>query len=196
MAALLLHLARPQSLVPAINLTQSLHGAMLISPWVSFDTTYPSYTRNAKTDYLSARAINRASHAFIGLGNKHDEYSQPILADATWWKQVGSSVVERMMIWCGGGEILQDGIHDFSTTVQEGFAQSEVNFEKVKSHGSADGVAGDGDTPKGNDRVTLIETPKCAHEEMIIDLLVRVRGKSRRGLAAREVEAWLERNIE
>lgn len=194
-AALLLHLARPHPLVPAIDLTQTLHGAMLISPWVSFDTTYSSYTRNADTDYLCTRAINRASHAFIGRGQKHDEYSQPIVADASWWKDVASRVVDRVMIWSGGGEILLDGIHHFAETVGDGFAQPETEFEKYESHNSAYAAASAECTPRGRERVTLIETPKCAHEEMIIDLLVRIREKKRRGLAAREIEAWLERNI-
>src|ERR1700761_8782173 len=97
-AALLLHLGHPHPLVPELRLAQPLRGAVLISPWISFATDTPSFTTNAHSDYLTAPAIIRASAEFVGPGNKHDSYSEPIEAPVDWWTEVANKAVRDILI--------------------------------------------------------------------------------------------------
>lgn len=81
------------------------------------------------------------------------------------------------MIWGGGGEVLLDGIKDFAAKVNNGFSRADP-ASCVQENGSE----------KRLPRFVFVVTPKCAHEEMIIDELTMDWVK---GDAAREVEKWL-----
>ena len=125
-SALLLHLARPHPKVSPLTLERPLRAAVLISPWISFQTTTDSFKRNKKSDYLTAPGIHRASNTYIGPGGRHDEYSEPIQAPASWWSDVARTSVEEVFIWGGGGEVLIDSIRVFVQKIQEGFSQAFV----------------------------------------------------------------------
>ncbi|KAH9206099.1 Alpha/Beta hydrolase protein [Leptodontidium sp. 2 PMI_412] len=68
-SALLLHLGRPRPLVSPkeggvaslFRLQSPLKAALLISPWISFETQSPSFKRNRTTDYMTTKALNEAS---------------------------------------------------------------------------------------------------------------------------------------
>lgn len=81
------------------------------------------------------------------------------------------------MIWGGGGEVLLDGIKDFAAKVGTGFSHVHP------------ASAPDNDAEKRPARFMFIVTPRCAHEEMIIDELTMDWVKGRE--AAKEVEKWL-----
>jgi hypothetical protein len=288
-SALLLHLGRPHPLVSPteggvaspFRLRAPLKAALLISPWISFDTQKPSFQQNRTSDYLTIEALNRASHAYIGSGNKHDEYSEPINASVEHWTDVANHAVEKIFVWGGGGEILIDGIKEFANHIIKGFSKAEdftsnpipTDPEKAERPESADvfhdargsvfvpqseeieeketnpaseenGLIGKpienaltptstsvenpaiaetlakmepqteiatpigapastepaelakkpevSDEPKktavGKDRVKLVVTPREAHEEMIIDYVLKIRDK---GEGAKEIEKWL-----
>lgn len=174
-AALLEHIARPHPQVPPVTLSRPLLAALLISPWISFQVTQPSISSNAESDYLTLRALGRASNAYIPPGGEHDHYSQPVTAPVEWWADIASSVVDKMMIWGGGGEVLIDGIRTFAATVKNGFSEADV--ERVNR-----------DEQKGTDRFTFVVTPKHSHEEMIID---EVFFRSKKGEGAEVIERWL-----
>ncbi|KAG8162227.1 hypothetical protein KVR01_007992 [Diaporthe batatas] len=174
-AALLEHIARPHPQVPPVTLSRPLHAALLISPWISFQLNDPSVASNAESDYLTPRALTRASNAYIPPGGEHDHYSQPATAPVEWWSDIARSVVDKMMIWGGGGEVLIDVIRSFAATVKNGF--SEADAERVSR-----------DEQKGTDRFTFVVTPKHAHEEMIID---EVFFRIKKGEGAEVIERWL-----
>lgn len=153
-------------------LARPLHAALLISPWVSFRTDLPSFTANAESDYIGPRALRRAATTYIAPGSQHDAYSEPANSPAEWWVDVGHRVLGRMMIWVGGGEVLLDGAREFADKVEGGFREEAV------------GGVGE----KTGSRFSLVVTPGCAHEEMIIDELTFGRAK---GDASREIERWL-----
>lgn len=186
-SVLLLHLARPHPQVKPINLSSPLHAALLISPWVSFETETESFTKNARSDYLTKRALNRASYAFIGKGKEHDFYSQPILAPAEWWKDVANKAVEDMMICGGGGELLIDGIRKYAGTITEGFEEADGDTEKSGEEKSEKTTS-----LTGKKRVHFVESPREAHEEMIIDIVIRKGGK---GAGAKAVDGWLSARL-
>lgn len=132
-SALLLHLGRPHpdvspkegGIASPLLLKAPLKAALLISPWISFETESPSFQQNRTSDYLTIQALNKASNAYIGPGNEHDEYSEPIKASIEHWTDVANHAVEKIMIWGGGGEVLIDGIRVFSDRVTEGFSKSD-----------------------------------------------------------------------
>ncbi|KAE9961298.1 hypothetical protein BLS_002672 [Venturia inaequalis] len=132
-SALLLHLGKPHpdvspyegGVASPFRLKSPLKAALLISPWISFETQSPSFQQNRTSDYLTVRALDKASNAYIGPGNEHDEYSEPIKASIEHWTDVANHAVEKIMIWGGGGEVLIDGIKVFSDRVTEGFSKSD-----------------------------------------------------------------------
>lgn len=176
-SALLEHIVRPHPDVPRVSLTNPLRGVLLISPWISSSTSWPSFESNAESDYLSRRAISRAARTYLAPGSKTDAYSEPGTSPAEFWGDIAKGAVQNLMIWGGGGEVLIDGIKDFAAKVSAGFAQAEPS--SVHENGSA----------KRPPRFRFVVSPKCAHEEMIIDELALGWVKS--SDAAREVEEWL-----
>lgn len=232
-AALLSHLAHPHGKLSELNLGGSLRGALMISPWISFQTSDPSFKENAKSDYLTIAALDRASNTYIGPGGRHDNYSEPIRAHPEWWAGV-STVVDEVLIWGGGDEILIDGIRRFQANMKEGFEMAKSLGPSVatglgttpdgrpktptlQENGALDRHGAVSPTPPfqtpdesgldrnvspvspieekkteavgGGERVKFVETPRMAHEEMIIDYILRIGGK-REG--ARAIEGWLD----
>ncbi|KAJ4415484.1 hypothetical protein N0V82_007286 [Gnomoniopsis sp. IMI 355080] len=179
-AALLEHIVHPHADVPAISLSRPLHAVLLISPWVSFSTSWPTFDSNAESDYLSRRALTRAATTYIAPGSKADAYSEPNSASVDYWADVAKSAVQHLMIWGGGGEVLIGSIKDFAAKVSAGFSRADP---------SAGQQQGEGGSAKRLSRFMFIVTPNCAHEEMIIDELAL--GLVKKGDAAMEVERWL-----
>lgn len=175
-AALLEHISHPHPEVLAITLPRPLHSALMISPWASFRTDWPAFESNAESDYITPRAVKRAACTYIAPGSGHDIYSEPATSPPEWWADIANDTVRNVMIWGGGGEVLLDGIRSFADKVGAGFASADTAA-----------LYGDGGE-KRPPRFTFIVTPKCAHEEMIIDELLFGLVK---GDAAREVEKWL-----
>lgn len=186
-AGLLLHLGHPHPKIPPFVLEKRLKGALLISPWVSFDTASSSFKGNEKSDYLTVTALNRASTTFIGSGTAHDEYSEPVTAPVEWWREVAEKVVDEVLVWGGGGEVLIDGIRAFGGHLISGFREpAVVEAEKAAGNEAAEGIR-TLDEGKG-DRVKLVVSPGEAHEEMIIDYVLKIR-KEEEG--SREIKKWL-----
>lgn len=238
-AALLSHLAHPHEKLASLNLSSPLRGAFMISPWVSFQTSDPSFKGNAESDYLTITALDRASNTYIGPGGHHDNYSEAVRAQPEWWAGV-SPIVDQVLIWGGGGEILVDGIRRFQSNMKAGFDMAKYlgataapltlheetlgrprtptlqenglldrhgaitptppfqrpnemnepgndrNVSPISDPGIGDEKAHDFG---GEERVIYVETPRMAHEEMIIDYVLRIGGK-REG--ARVIEGWLD----
>jgi hypothetical protein len=194
-ANLLLHLGHPHSDCAQYTLQKKLKGALLISPWISFDLTIPSMEANKMSDYLTKKAINKASAAFIGPDGKHDAYSEPINAPLEWWKEVADKVVEDVLVWGGGGEMLIDGIKTFAEHVISGFegTSSEIataTDEKQAGGNSTTGATAETQktTPEKRDRVKLVVSPQEAHEEMIINYLFYIKKEEDGG---KQIKKWL-----
>lgn len=115
--ALLSHLAQPHpdSNIPALPLTENIRGALFLCPWIDFDTTYESFTRNAKKDVFTARALERWGQSFLE-DTPADPYMQPATnAPPGWW---GKLPVNRMFIGAGADEVLVDSIMKFASSVK------------------------------------------------------------------------------
>jgi hypothetical protein len=73
-------------------------------------------------------------------------------------------VVDEVLIWGGGNEVLLDGIEEFSKRFTKGFGG------------------------KGG-KVNTVITPKAAHIEMVLELLLGYKGDSGSG-SAQVVKDW------
>lgn len=174
--SLLSHILHPHSnpAVPRVTLSEPFRAALLISPWVSFATDHPSYTRNAQSDTFDAVALDRWATAFLGSNKREgimmgDSYSEPLLAESSWWSGA-SKVVNDVLIWAGGAELFVDGIKLFADKFEKGW------------------VSGGGDRKS----VKLVITPRNAHEEMIVDIIL---GYKKKGDAALAVEDWAKSKL-
>ncbi|KAF4539802.1 Alpha beta hydrolase fold protein [Lasiodiplodia theobromae] len=124
--ALLSHILHPHPEVPRVDLDPEgeedgggggdegggenrLRAAVLISPWVSFDTTTASYARNATRDMISAASVTRWATLFLG-GRPTDPYNEPVDVPAGWWKGLDTKAVRDVLFLAGEYEVLLDGI--------------------------------------------------------------------------------------
>ncbi|KAF2111572.1 Alpha/Beta hydrolase protein [Lophiotrema nucula] len=168
--AVLSHLAHPHPDIVPLSLREKLHAAILISPWCSFNTHTPAFETNAEKDMFTGKTLHRWSSAFLGSTSPFvgDFYSEPVLAPASWWEPV-SDLVDEVLIWGGGNEILLDGIEELARRFQVGFG----------------GRGG---------KLSVVVTPKAAHVEPIVERLLGYKGDS--GTGSREaVEGWVRAKL-
>jgi hypothetical protein len=96
------------------------------------------------------------------------------------WREV-AAVVDEIMIWGGGGEILIDGIRTFADRIASGFAEADDG-----PGGRSKGL------PRGRQRVFYVETSRASHEEQIMDYTLRIKKKS---LGALVIEDWINSRL-
>ena len=159
--------------VPRITLKQPLRGALLLSPWVSFDYNHASFARNAESDMFDAVPLMVWARLFLGVTGTQsavagDSYSEPLRAEPGWWSGA-NKVVNDVMIWGGGREVLIDGIRAFSKAFIKGW----------------------NDGGGSEDRVVYVETPGGAHDDMIVDSALGYKN-SPAGMAVAE---WMKSRL-
>ncbi|KAF1968721.1 alpha/beta-hydrolase [Bimuria novae-zelandiae CBS 107.79] len=130
--ALLSHIVHSKAGIPKVELMEPLRGAVVLSPWVSFDTTFDSYTRNAESDTLTASVMRMWAAMYLGeiiASNEravtwpvqsNDVYAEALLAQPAWWSGV-DNVVDSMLVWFGRNEVLRDPIVEFVSKMKEGW---------------------------------------------------------------------------
>lgn len=91
-----------------------LKGLMLLSPWVTFDGSAPSFRKNVDRDLLNPSTLKTWSDAFRGP-SAIDNYLAPLLADASWWKDLPA---EDVCIIGGAEEIFRDDIVFFHEKIK------------------------------------------------------------------------------
>jgi hypothetical protein len=187
-ASLLLHLGVPHPNCTQYTLKKKLKGAVMISPWVSFDTNSPSIQKNKYSDYITKSALEYGSTTFIGPNADHDAYSQPADAPVQWWKEVAEKVVENVLIWGGGGELLIDGIKKFSINLMTGFEDAEDVVEEKNKLLKMMTVDVEKLHPEVHLRAKLVVSPHEAHVEMIINYLLYIKKEEDGG---RQIKKWL-----
>ncbi|KAL8787387.1 MAG: hypothetical protein Q9213_002270 [Squamulea squamosa] len=92
------------------------HGAALISPWGSFDTSAPSFERNGYNDSVNAPILQKWSAYFMN-GAEADDYNQPFHTSDFWWKGL-DGVVQQMLITAGTDEVLLDVVAAFAKRIE------------------------------------------------------------------------------
>ena len=169
--ALLSHLAHPHPDVAELKLSARIHGALLISPWCSLTQhSTPAHVRNAERDMFDSRPLSRWATAYLNSTSPFagDAYSEPVLASSEWWEPV-ADVVEEVLIWGGGNEILIDGIEAFARKFSVGFRRKGGHVNFVVSEGAM-------------------------HEEMIFERIFGYKGDSGTG-SQKVVEEWMKAKL-
>ncbi|KAH7321944.1 prolyl oligopeptidase-like protein [Rhexocercosporidium sp. MPI-PUGE-AT-0058] len=137
--SLLSHITHPHpdASIPRVSLPDNtpFRGLVLISPWISFDTTLPSFTENAFKDCVSQPGGKKWSGAFLGCVWPHDgakdNYNEALRAPAEWWAGLP---VKDVCVLCGSEEVLRDGIVEFEAKLRRGVG-SEVGVEMTVVRG-------------------------------------------------------------
>ncbi len=104
---LMSQLLHPHPEAPKIDLKgQQLAGALLISPWVIFDSSATSTTSNLKYDFVSQSDLLPKARWFVPA-NEEDDYNIPLNASPEWWKGLP---VKNILVTAGDYEIFRDDI--------------------------------------------------------------------------------------
>ncbi|KAK4506872.1 hypothetical protein PRZ48_000605 [Zasmidium cellare] len=130
--SLLSHLLHPHPAATKIDLKESLAGAVLLSPWVSFDTTTASWKRFEKSDMLAIPSVTRWTSQYLG-DKPADNYNEAAIAEKSWWEGL-DKVVKDVLVWGGGAERLLDGINDFSNKLKSAHKNTEIVITPGAAH--------------------------------------------------------------
>ncbi|XMA12700.1 hypothetical protein WAI453_005491 [Rhynchosporium graminicola] len=121
--SLLSHISHPHCdpSIPRVSIPSPFLGLVLISPWVSFDTSLPSFQENEFKDCVSTPGGKLWSSAFLNCPWPHegakDNYNEAAQAPAEWWSGL---LVKDICVLCGSDEVLRDGIAEFEKKLRKG----------------------------------------------------------------------------
>ncbi|KAF1969279.1 hypothetical protein BU23DRAFT_653335, partial [Bimuria novae-zelandiae CBS 107.79] len=130
--SVLSHLLHLHSDIPPVELTTPLFGALLMSPWNSI-------ARYAKSDVVPASVLRRWAAVYMGESNDPqsdsglvvgDAYTEPFRNESSWWHGM-HRVVDDVLFWYGGEEILLDSIHDLVPLIKQGWAEGGGEVARI-----------------------------------------------------------------
>jgi len=140
--ALLSHILHPHpdSTIPRIALQEgdALKGALLISPWVDFSHTAPSFARNKGKDCIDVRTLDRWARNYLG-GAPADPYNQPLTAPRGWWSELGAWVTDVLVV-AGSDEIMVDDVVRLVEVLRRDWSGGRGAVEAVVVEGEAHDV--------------------------------------------------------
>ena len=110
------HLLHPHPEIAAIKIEQPLRAAILMSPWVSFSTDWPSSKGNAQKDLVVNDLADVWSTAFLA-GRERDGWNEPLSASGHWWQGL-ENVVSEVLVQGGADEILIDSIKELAKRLE------------------------------------------------------------------------------
>ncbi|KAF7955467.1 uncharacterized protein EAE97_000726 [Botrytis byssoidea] len=127
--ALLSHImhGHPNESIPRVHLSEPLDGAVLLAPWVTFDTGSKSYERNEYKDLIHPYAIKVWSSDYQASAPS-DNYIEPLYASSSWWSRLPTAV-SSIMIVAGEDEVFVDDVKTFADNLQKVGAESDVKIE-------------------------------------------------------------------
>jgi len=109
--AVLSHITHPSPDLPAIILSpgDKLKALVLIAPWTSFRTDFPSAERNGYKDLVTVEGGSAWSKNYLG-GKETGPYAEALLAPEDWWRD---AKVEQLLTVAGADELLVDPINEW-----------------------------------------------------------------------------------
>ena len=110
------HILHPHPKIPPLSLAAPLKGAILLCPWASFDTSWPSMESNKYKDVVTTTIGNRWSANYLGTSIK-DEYNEALRADPKWWTDL-QNTVDEIFVVAAKDEILIDSIQEMGKKLQ------------------------------------------------------------------------------
>ena len=122
----------PHPAIDPIHTSSPLKGLLLISPWVSFATSSPSYSQNGNKDVTNATILKKWSAYYLGQAEP-DNYNQPLSASGTWWEGVNDKVQE-MVITAGTDETPFSDTEKFAEVLKATMSNLKVLFAAGETH--------------------------------------------------------------
>ncbi|KAI9786493.1 MAG: hypothetical protein M1839_006953 [Geoglossum umbratile] len=107
-------MAHPHPDVPRIESAANFRGAVLISPWVTFDISAPAMKSNQYKDCLKDIVLRYWGDQFMGAAEV-DPYNQPLTAPPNWWSTL---TVDEILVVAGRDELLVDDIREFAKKLE------------------------------------------------------------------------------
>jgi len=107
--ALLSHLSHPSPDVPEVKIDSKLKALVLVAPWVSFSTDWPSAHRNRYKDIITSTSGAKWGSDYLG-GQRTSPYAEALEAPASWWED---AKVEQLLCVAGADEMLVDPINEW-----------------------------------------------------------------------------------
>lgn len=144
--ALLSHIAHPHPSLPLSSFPSAsgakFAGAVLISPWVSFDYAgEKSVSTNAKSDDIGQEFLVKCTTSFLGkpgpwtgTSGPDNNYIEAAHAAGNWWRDVP---VDSVLVTAGADEILLDGILKLAKGLREGIEGRGGRVEVLVAKGEA-----------------------------------------------------------
>ncbi|KAL4986387.1 Alpha/Beta hydrolase protein [Aspergillus falconensis] len=110
--SVLLHLTHPHPEIDPLPLKDGaeLAGVFGFAPWVSFDLSGESVTKNQYKDVVPSQGLRVWSREYLRKRLEGDPWSEPAKAPTEWW--VGAKA-KRVLILVGGDEILLSAVEEF-----------------------------------------------------------------------------------
>lgn len=104
--AVLSQISHPSPDLPRVNLNGKLQAVVVMSPWISFNFDWPSFTSNEYKDCIPVTRL-KAWSAEYKNGHPSNNYIEAVEAPAEWWE---GAHVKQVLCTAGGDEILLDSI--------------------------------------------------------------------------------------
>ncbi|ETN37761.1 uncharacterized protein HMPREF1541_07384 [Cyphellophora europaea CBS 101466] len=131
--AVLSHLLHPHPDLPLLKLDSPLKSLILVAPWTSFRTDFPSAKTNAHRDIVSVEISRRWSTAYLA-GAASTPYAEALDVDGDWWKGADTRV-DQILCVVGSDELLLDPITQwvakYRTATSEGHLEFVVGYREI-----------------------------------------------------------------
>lgn len=100
----ILHISYTNPLVSPLRIDGHFSNAILVSPWVSMDTSAPSMKATKEKDSLTIEALAYWARNFMGTAAS-DYWNAPSTAPTEWWSNLP---VDEVLVLYGDNELLRD----------------------------------------------------------------------------------------
>lgn len=115
------HVLHPHPKISPLSLAAPLKGAVLLAPWVSFRTDWPSNNSNKNKDIITKTTGDSWSASYLGTAIK-DEYNEPFeRTDDQWWSRL-QEIVGEIFVVGASDEVLLDSIQAMGKKLQVSIA--------------------------------------------------------------------------
>lgn len=128
---LISHLSHPSADLPRLKIDNHLLGMILISPWLSFDTSWPSMTKNAKRDIDAIEPLEKWARSYVN-GKASTSYIEAVTASMSWWT---GAHVKQTVVLAGADEVFIDSTRAWTETFKVSFTATMLKNDWLISVG-------------------------------------------------------------
>ena len=135
------HVLQSHPAIPPLEISERFAGFILVSPWVSLDTSGPSWDENSLRDVIDSRAIQPWAELVKAGATQNGRslttelsWLEPSKAPTDWWKGT-EKIVQHVLITYGEREVLKDSVKLFVERFKEGVKGEMVDVTVLEDKG-------------------------------------------------------------